>query len=473
MSEKFSLSKLLGGARSQSFADFAMGKIYPFIFVFLALLGHTLGVEVFTINVATVLAVFALIFAPTARPLIPYAMTIVFHISRINAPGVPTNSTFLTSGWGLDMNVFSFVLLMLGMVYFVLRRRLYRFFKMRHLAVIIPLLVFSLFITVNGVFSSEWTPASLLYGFAVGFFLSLVFLFFFYGLKRDERVAKYISYVACLVVGLLLLELAFAYYDAGVIDEAQIIKSNIVFGWGVWNSMGMALLQLIPLVFIGALSHSKKKAFGYLLIAMLALFGIMFTLSRGALIFGVLVFVGIIIFMAFASHHKVIYRVLAIVSVVIVIAAFIVMGERSGEILGELFDDNGRFDLFLIGLKNFLDAPIFGVGFFGFKFPDDPNYFAGASFLPAMAHQHIIELLSASGILGVISYLGYRVSTVLPLFKEPSQKKVLLFLSAFTVVLMSIFDNFIFSIWPTVTYSIALAAMMNEHSHSHETPEKH
>ena len=470
MSSGFSLARMVDSFRRQSFADFAMGRIYPLIFIFLAFVGHSLGVEVFTIPIATILMVLGLIFAPGVRPLIPYAMTIVFHISRQNSPGVPSSSTMLTTGFGLAAMIFSAVLLLFGITYFFIRRGLYRYVRRRHLFVLVPLFLFAVSLVINGAFSDEWSVSSLIYGSLVAFVFVATFVMIFYGTKQDDRVVKYLSYVSMLVVILLLLELAYAYYAGDVINDVEIVKSKIVFGWGVWNSMGLALTQLIPLVFIGAYSRSRKRGFAYLFVAVLALFGVMFTLSRGAFLVALFVFAALSVFMSFVSYHRVVYRTISITTLAVAVLAIIAMGDRIPEVLGSLFDDNGRFALFSIGIENFLEAPVFGKGFFGFEFPNDPNYFTGADFLPAMAHQTFIELLSATGIVGLLLYLVYRVSTILPLFHKISVKKVLLFASALVVMLMSLVDNFMFSVWPTITYSIALAVMMNDHSAESDTP---
>ena len=112
-----------------------------------------------------------------------------------------------------------------------------------------------------------------------------------------------------------------------------------------------------------------------------------------------------------------------------------------------------------MGIDKFLSAPVFGTGFFAFEFPDDPNYFVGASFLPSFVHQTFIQLLSSMGLFGIASYIYYRASTAVCAFRRPTAIKTLLFITALVMPVMSLIDTFIFNFWPVIHYSITLAVM--------------
>ena len=116
------------------------------------------------------------------------------------------------------------------------------------------------------------------------------------------------------------------------------------------------------------------------------------------------------------------------------------------------FSDNGRFELWAQGIEGFLFAPIFGQGFF-------TSVSDSADFLPTMVHQTFIQILSAMGIFGLLAYLYYRVSSVLPLFKRPSIEGTMLALSVGVLLGESLLDNFIFYFIPIILYSLLMAVI--------------
>ena len=460
-----STSKGFGGFFAR-LPEFFGGRVYPIIIVSLALFGHALGIEVLTNLFCCLLTSAALVLSSSSRPLIPYAMCVIFQISRINGPGVPNESDHYLGAWQLPLIILSFALLAVAIVYFVIKNRLWTRAKGSDLRFLLPLLVFSAVLLLNGVFSDEWTPGSLGYGALMAFLLVLLFLLFYYGLMTEDKgeITSYFSYTSALVVILLFLEIVIVYLFGGAIVDGEFVKENIVFGWGVWNSMGVALAMLIPAVFIGVIrSRYSPLYFGASALALAAIF---LTLSRGAWLFGLVTFLASVIFAAFWSSNKRFYRVLLGVGALCAVVAAVLLFDKIPDILRTLFNDNGRFLLYRIGIEEFLSSPVFGTGFFGFDLPDDPLYFKGASFIPAFAHCTPVELLSAMGIVGLIAYLAYRISTACELIKRFSVNNCLLFMTAAVMLMMSLVDNFFFQLWPTLTYSLALAIMQLPESES-------
>ena len=80
-----------------------------------------------------------------------------------------------------------------------------------------------------------------------------------------------------------------------------------------------------------------------------------------------------------------------------------------------------------------------------------------------MAHNTIVELLSATGAVGLLAYLWYRVKSLIPVFKRPSLMKTMAALSIAVILFSSLLDNFVFNVYPMFFY-ITLLALIHRDS---------
>ena len=136
----------------------------------------------------------------------------------------------------------------------------------------------------------------------------------------------------------------------------------------------------------------------------------------------------------------------------------LVLREKIADVFAKVLEqglsDNGRFELWKRGIENFLCAPVFGKGLFGYG---DTDVFIAANFIPTMAHNTIVQLLSSMGIAGTAAYGFYRVKTLLPLFRKPTFEKAVLYLPILLTLGMSLLDNFVFYVYTVFYYTVALA----------------
>ena len=437
---------------------FFMGRLYPALFALLVLVGHLTGTELY-LNILLMSAVIAsLLVCHSARPLLIAVLTFVYQLSRRNGPGVPSYSDYLFSGFRLWVLVITMALVALALLYFVLRRGLLRGIGFRRVRLLLPLLVLGTSFLLNGAFSSGWDARGLGYGALQTVSFVLPYLLFYLGLRGEgrEQIISYFVYVSALLSLLLTFEVVGLYiFTPGVIVGGEVVKESILFGWGTWNTAGVALAVLIPTLFIGVLK--SKYSIAYFGVALATLGASVMTLSRNALLFGGLAFAVCTVIACSASRHKWFYRIFLSAGASATTIAVILLWDRIPGALSGFLADNGRYALWRAGIESFLSAPVFGSGYYAFSFPPDPTYFKGAAFLPSLAHNTVISLLSGGGILGLLGYLFYRISTVVPFVRRPSVTKTLLGLSALTLLLMSLLDNFAFCFFNTFHYSAALA----------------
>jgi O-antigen ligase len=104
-----------------------------------------------------------------------------------------------------------------------------------------------------------------------------------------------------------------------------------------------------------------------------------------------------------------------------------------------------------------LDSPLFGGGFYGFDVETD--VFGP---LAKQAHNTVLQLLSAIGVVGFLAYFYYRYKTALYIFKKRSLSKTLMAISIGVFLFSSLLDNFVFNVYPVFYYTVALVIIIKE-----------
>jgi O-antigen ligase len=218
----------------------------------------------------------------------------------------------------------------------------------------------------------------------------------------------------------------------------------------------MCLTVLIPLQVYGATAY--KRPWIYLVTAMVTYIIALMTLSRNTMLFATLITAVSLLLGCFVGRNKLLFRIFVPICVLGLASVVILSSDKLSVLLATVieygFSDNGRFKLWETGFDNFKESPILGKGFFGFG---GDGLDATANFLPLMAHNTVIELLSALGVFGLLAYGYYRVSSLKPLFKKPRYSTVYVYLSIAAVLLMSLLDNYVFYIYTMFYYSVMLA----------------
>ena len=459
---EFSISEFLKKIVISPLNGFFMGMWYPIFICVLVLIGHVYAAEMVTNTIIILSTVLSLLICPSIRPVVPVACNYLFQLSLENSPALPNYSDYCFSGWRLPLVVGLFVLVALAFVYFAIKHKIFSGIHLLRTPLLLPLLLLSSAFILEGVFSSEWNGSSLAYGAIQAFTFMFFFVFFLFGLRSEKsgEMAEYIAYVSALTVFVLLGELINCFLTTEkIIINGEIQKWKILFGWGVSNSMGVAICMLIPACFVGVIRTRGVRSFAYFLVSLVAFAGAVLTMSRNAMLFGSLFLIVCVIFACFVGKYKCFYRVLFVIGAIASVWALVYYRDVIPGELESFLYDNGRWALWKLGIDKFLSAPIFGTGFYSFEFPDDPLYFVGASFLPSFVHQTIIQLLASMGIFGLGAYLYYRASTVICAIRRPSATKLMLLLSALVMPVMSLIDTFIFNFWPVIHYSMVLAVM--------------
>ena len=458
----------MGRLKNELLPKFFMGRLYPLLVGAVVVLGYCFGIELY-LNIFSILAVsLALAVCSSARPAILFVISFVFQVSVKNSPGAPNFSNYYFTSWHLYAVFALGAVLLASAVYFGVKNKIFSGFSLTKTPILLSLLILSVSFMTNGLFSGKWALSGFVYGICNAACLVLVFLFFYGGLRNEnaKELVSYFIYSSAILVVALITELAWCYvtndiaFDLFTWEIDVLEKDKLDFGWGISNTMGVSLIVLIPALLLGF--YEKVGRFFYVPLAGVVYVATFATMSRNAILFGTVTLVLSLAAMLIASRHK---KITIPILAAAIIAAVILVTINRAEIYEKFsayFTDNGRFRLWEHGIDNFKAHPIFGVGFFGFEL----TTFVTAEFLPTMAHQTFVQILSAMGIFGMAAYAFYRVCTLLPLFSRPSISKTLLALSAGAMLFESLLDNFIFYFLPTLHYSIALAILFTVHESS-------
>ena len=445
-------------------SEFFMGRLYPLIVALLVLFGNISGLDYYLNFLVTGLFVFSMIISDSARPAIITVCTYVYQVSLKHGTNYPTYSDFFYTGWRLPVSIIIICLIAFSFAFFIVKNKLYKKLSFKKTPLLIPLLLFSASLLLGGAFSGKWVGANLLFSFSHIMAYLFLFLFFYSGFSDEEsrqELTDYFVYVALLIGMVLVGEVAHLFLTSdNIFIDGSINKVGVALGWGIWNLVGVSLSVLIPVLFLGAMK-SKKYFLVYFFAASAVYITAVLTMSRNALVFSTLAYGASLLIACFFGENKKRFRILTACAASAVIIFAVLFFDKISSILLDYFErgfsDNGRYSLWRQAFDNFLNSPIFGNGFYGF---DVETAVFGP--LPKMAHNTVLQLLSSSGIVGLIAYLYYRISTVKLFVRKPDITKTMLALSALVLIFGGLLDNFIFNVYPTFFYTVMLAIVARD-----------
>ena len=86
--------------------------------------------------------------------------------------------------------------------------------------------------------------------------------------------------------------------------------------------------------------------------------------------------------------------------------------------------------------------------------------------MPDMYHNTIFELIAVGGLVALIPYVMHRVHTIISFIKNPTTDRFFIGLTLFALLIMSLLDNHIFYILPTLIYSFLTAVLIKSEKYS-------
>lgn len=456
------IQSLLEKIRHPRVRSFFMGWGYPVWIAFSVLMGRSLGLEVYFAILDLLIIAVAFISTDSMRPILPILTSFLYRIPLKHSPGIPYHSDYY-SGAVFVLPFIFFAIAIISLVAMMIRTRAFSWKNIKGLPMLIPLGLLSLAFLLSGSFNPEKSMSDVWFSLLEILVFAVLFWLLYLGLKNEDpdELCRYFIYVAGMLAAILILEVVHLYIFEDVIVNGTINKSAIHFGWGISNTCGNCLTVLIPLCFLGVMK--SKYHYVYFTLATLSLVATVLTLCRNGILFGSIFYAACVLICCIFGERRKTYRWVALGLVLTLIILEVCFSKQIEHLFANMIahglDDNGRYPLWYKAFDGFLAYPVFGKGFFTLL-PDATPY---ASFIPFLAHNTVLEIMGSMGAFGIISYLVYRVCTLIPFVKKLTIEKTMLFLSVAVLLVESLIDNYILWFAPTFVYNIAIIIAIMYH----------
>ena len=462
---------------------FFMGPIYPILVAIIVTVGYFSGLELYFHLLNMALAITAMCFCDSLRPIMIQVWTFVFQISREHTPATNNNtgipSDYYFTEWRVWVLILSFVAVAVALVYFYVRNKLITAERLRSLPHIIPSFLLAVAFSIGGVLSADWDAGSLGFGLVQCVMWFVIFYLMLIGFtnEKSEELIDYLIYIASIVVIMLTVQLLEIFVTTDVSEMIDpetggILRAIVSYGWGNTNTAAQSLTVTIPIMFLGVM-RAKKRGY-YFVMATVAMVASLLNMSRTAMVVGVPIYIVLLIVTFIKSIDKRRYLIEILVIVGCIAIGLLLMRQQVAMIIENYVmrgtGDSGRYKIWENALIAFREDWLFGKGFFGLA-----KYFPGWSnteFIPYMAHNTPVHMLGCCGIYGFIAYIVYRVCTTIPFIKRFDMVKGMLGTALLSVFLGSLFENFVFYIMPMLSYSVIYAAAYRYIEEKREESEK-
>lgn len=434
------------------YLTFINSYYYSILCVTLIFISHTFGLELFGIVSVGISVSLGLVISKNLNFILVPALTVFFTLSEKNS--FDGKGKFYTFGSILTVVIIATIFVFCLITHIIINRKIYDFKSVLKSPLFWGVsFLSSSFLFNNLIYKERFYIKDLGFSLALVFAYLGVFFLLYIGLVFDENLKN--NVITALFASSLLVTFEFySLFLNGQIqfENGEIIKESIRTGWGIWNTMGCYLSMLLPIHFYLA-SFTKKYGFVFYGTGLISYLAIILSLSRSSLLAGTLVLGISVIMCCFVGVNKKTNRIITSVLFVLGIAGIILLWNKISTILGDYLarglDDNGRFEIYATGWKKFLSHPIFGCGFYNSHHINEVG-------LPFGYHNTIIQMMASCGIIGLVAYLFHRYQTIVLCFKQRSARNFYLMLCICALLITSLLDIHMFSLYPTLYYMLIL-----------------
>ncbi len=320
---------------------------------------------------------------------------------------------------------------------------------------------------LGGAFSPYYDGRTVLMGFVQIAALCGFYFYFYYTIRWDRVPKGYLPMVITIVGVGMLAEIVGMYFGEGLINEDGSVNRWMLYtGWGIYNNVGCVMAMCMPAPVYFAVKN--KNGWAYTILCTVFYLGVMLTQSRGAMLFGSVVYLGCVVVTLVGSKKKerlwnaVVFAALLVAGL---ISAVVFRDEIVGLFLSVIqqgWNDSSRFSTWRACWQRFLEYPGFGVGFYktpGTLLTEDgmfTEFVDGTpegTFLALRAHNTFFQLISTGGTFAIVAYLVHRVQTLILCFRRPNTEKIVAALCVASLLLTSMVDCHVFNMGPGLMYS--------------------
>ncbi len=392
---------------------FFEGRFFPIAYGGLALLFYVLKLPIVGLAVALLCAACVLYFAEDTRPIVPIVfLTVVTLQYKKNLHAY------------LSVGAICVYCVLVPLVIFTLVYRLHcHRVAWKSRSGLLSVAFLSAAFLLGGVFSKYYNLKNFGYTIALASIAFGTYAFFAFTLKKREDNFLYLARVCAVAVCIVSLEVFEFYlrnYTFGIpMNDAW--KRKIILGWSISNMVAEMMVFLLPAVFY--LIYKEKHGCWYWLIVIVSFGAVYLTLSRNALLWGVICVATAGIVNCFVGNNKIVNRIIVAIGIVGIIVGLMILLQWKGfsmitAFFSEVkFTDNGRYAVWSKHAQFFRQSPINGIGFFAYR-SEIPNGHA------TFAHNSLLQMAASTGLIGVGLYLLHRLQTIYVVLKKPKAERL-------------------------------------------------
>jgi hypothetical protein len=298
---------------------------------------------------------------------------------------------------------------------------------------------------------------NMIFGFILSFFYLGIFILVTNNIKITKRTFEYIAWAFIAVSLIVAIEVIVLYATTeGIVVDGRVNRSLISTGWGMYNTIGMMLTISIPSAFY--LAGKYKHGWLFTLYAIAVLTAAWFTMSRQSMLGSSFIFACCAVMLLLKGKNKIINCSILSVFAVVLLVLLVADGTKVTNFFSIFFtsfgDGSGRLGLYKLALEVFKKYPIFGQGFY-VELAGDPG-FAGLPLIPDMYHDTFMQLLAATGAVGLIAYGIHRGTTVISYIKNITVERTYIAFIIIALLFLNLFDNHIFYLFPSLIYGFLI-----------------
>lgn len=445
--------------------------LFALVLTALAMVGSLYALEIYTIPISILLVSLVLLTSSSIKPFLFLLVTISYHLPAVHL----YPSDYYTTGYRPYILLGSVLVLFISLGVYIIKNQLFQHAPLTKIPLFFPLCVMTVGMLLNGAKNSDYKYMNFVWAALMMLVYFFVYVVIYLAIKKEDprKMVEYFTYLTLFTSWILLSHMAKIYFVDGVMVNGELVRGRITMGYGVCTLIGFHVTTMIPMNFYGFMK-GKTPMLSFATAVALWIAGIA-TTSRNAALIGTIYFIFCLVFAAIKGRRVKSGRIIlaTIIGIVVVIAALQYLHthpeiaipdflkavvDNVGGIIDQYGDrglnSSGRTDIWKMCVGIFKDNPIFGAGFFGMRVSQQ---FVPAEFIPEYAHNTIFELIAATGIVGTLSYGFYRLATLKLMFHRFDLDRFMILLGASVLVAESLLDNYVFQVYTTFYYVIALA----------------
>lgn len=306
---------------------------------------------------------------------------------------------------------------------------------------------------------SYFSPTSIFYMFSLGFGMVILCGYISASLGEEKKYdfADKFSKIFINVIAVLFVSLLYEYISR----RAELAEGLRVIPFQWRNNASTLLMLAMPFAF-----YLARKNFAWSAAAVLAYFEIVFTGSRGGLIFGTIeLFLCLaVMFIIDKKHRFHIFALVSVFGVALIIASKLFM-DVINYTVQRMFDpkeNSIRFELFKRGIEDFKANPLFGRGL---AYMGNRDIHKSAKHTLCWYHCSFIQVLASCGLTGAAAFIYLNVLRIKTFIKNLSYFSIILFLSFIGLEMMSLVNPGIFAPFPYLMYATVYFTIMEKCNH--------